>query len=41
MLKFTLMKNLYFELDPEKIEGVKEILDGDARYRILPVSASA
>jgi len=38
MLKFTLMKNLYYELDPEKMEGVKEIHSGDAHYRILPLS---
>ncbi len=37
MLKFTLMKNLYFELDPEKREGVVEKLDRDIRYRKLPL----
>ena len=35
MLKFTLLKNLYYELDPNKMPGVKEVFSGDNHYRTL------
>ena len=35
MLKFTLLKNLYYALDPEIMEGAQEKWSGDNRYRTL------
>ena len=37
MLAFTLLKNLYYELDPDKMAGSKEMRRGDAHFRQLKV----
>lgn len=38
MFKFTLLKNLYYELDPDKMPGVKEVFAGDSHFRTLFLS---
>ncbi len=37
MLQFTLMKNLYFELNPDKMKGAREKWRGDVHFRSLPL----
>ena len=38
MLKFTLMKSLYYMLDPEGMDGIREIRQHDRRFRTVDVS---
>ena len=38
MLAFTLLKNLYYELDPDKMADSKEMRRGDAHFRHLSVN---
>ena len=38
MFQFTLMKNLYYELDPEKMKDSREVRDGDSRIRTMPLN---